>query len=127
MRSHPTGVRTGKSSVPAPGGGFRSEMERQLLAIQEAFSNAVNDNERRKQDLEDRLREMEREAQRQKKDAEDRIRSIERQKQDLEDQLRETARQLRKLQKTLPLRIIRFFKRLNPLRLARQRTGDKGI
>jgi chromosome segregation ATPase len=135
MRSHPTGVRTGKSNAPARDHFFRSEMERQLLAIQEAFSTAVNDNERQKQDLEDRLRENEREAERQKKDfedrlraierqkkdAEDRLRAIERQKQDVEDQLREAARQLRKLQKTLPLRIIRFFKRLNPLRSARQR------
>jgi septal ring factor EnvC (AmiA/AmiB activator) len=107
---------TGKSNVPAPGRVFRSEMERQLLAIQDAFSTAVNDNERQKQDFEDRLRELER----QKKDAEDRLRSVERQKQDAEDQLRETARQLRKLQKTLPVRVVRLFKRLNPLRLAPQ-------
>jgi predicted nucleic acid-binding Zn-ribbon protein len=122
MRSHRAGVPTDKSNVPAPGRIFRLEMERQLLAIQEAFSTAVNDNERRKRDLEDRLREMEREAERQKKDVEDRLRSIERQKQDVEDQLRETARQLRTLQKTLPVQIIRFFKRLNPLRSARQQT-----
>ena len=116
MRSRRAGVSTGKSDVPAQGRVFRSEMERQLLAIQDAFSNAVNDNERRKQDLEERLRE----AERRRQDAEDRLRSIERQKHDVEDQLRETARQLRKLQKTLPVRIIRLFKRLNPARLLRQ-------
>jgi chromosome segregation ATPase len=121
MLSHPTGVRSGKSNAPARDHFFRSEMERQLLAIQEAFSTAVNDHERQKQDLEDRLREVEREAERQKRDAEDRLRSIESEKQHIEDQLRETARQLRKLQKTLPVRIIRLFKRLDPLRLARKR------
>jgi chromosome segregation ATPase len=125
MRSPRAGVSTGKSNVPAPGRIFRSEMERQLLAIQEAFSTAVNDNDRRKQDLEDRLREMEREAERQKKDAEDRLRSIERQKQDVEDQLRETARQLRKLERTPLMRIIRFFKRLNPLWLSRKQSGER--
>ncbi len=112
MRSHPAAVPTSKSNVPPPGRNFRSEIERQLLAIQEAFSTAVNDNERQKQHLEHRLREMER----QKKDAEDRLSSTERQKEDVEDQLREAAWQLRKLQKTLPVRIIRFFRRLNPLR-----------
>jgi septal ring factor EnvC (AmiA/AmiB activator) len=110
MRSPRAGVSTGRSNVPAPARAFRSEMERQLLAIQEAFSTAVNDNERRKRDLEDRLRELEREGELR----EDRLRSVERQKQDLEDQLRETARQLRKLQKTLPMRIIRLLKRLIP-------------
>ena len=118
MRSPRAGVSTRKSNVPGPGRVFRSEMERQLLAIQDAFSTAVNDNERRQQDLEDQLRRVEQ----QKKEAEDRLRSIERQKQDVENQLHETARQLRKLQKTLPVRIIRLFKRLNPLRSMRRQT-----
>ena len=121
MRSRRAGVQMGKPNAPVAGRIFRSEMERQLLEIQDAFCASVDDKEREKQDLEDRLREMQRAAERQKRDAEDRLRSIERQKQDVEDQLRETARQLRKLQKTLPVRIIRFFKRLNPLRLARKR------
>lgn len=120
MRSPRAGVPTAKSNLPPPERIFRSEMERQLLAIQDAFCASVNDNERRKEDLEARLRDVEREAERQKKDAEDRFRSIEKQKQDVEDQLRETARQLRTLQKTLPVRIIRFFRRLNPGRLARE-------
>ena len=121
MHSRRAGFQTGKSNVPVPGRIFRWEMECQILAIQDAFCASIDDKEREKQDLEDRLREMEREAERQKKDTEDRLRSIERQKQDTEDQLRETARQLRKLQKTLPIWIIRFFRRLNPLRLARKR------
>jgi hypothetical protein len=122
MRSEPAGVPTSKSNVPSSGRNFRSEVERQLLAIQEAFSTAVDDNERQKQHLEHRLREMEREAERQKKDAEDRLSSTERQKQDVEDQLRKTAWQLRKLQKTLPVRIIRFFGRLNRVRSGQNRT-----
>ena len=111
MRSHPAGVPTSKSNVPPPGRNFRSEIERQLLAIQEAFSTAVIDNERQKQDLEHRLRKMEREAERQKKDAEDRLSSTERQKEDVEDQLCEAAWQLRKLQKTLPVRDHRIFQK----------------
>jgi predicted nuclease with TOPRIM domain len=85
MRSHRAGVPTGKSNVPLAGPIFRSEMERQILEIQDAFCAFVDDKEREKQDLEARLGE----AERQKRDAEDRLRSIERQKQDLEhDSLR---------------------------------------
>jgi septal ring factor EnvC (AmiA/AmiB activator) len=121
MRSPRVGVPTDKSNAQASGRVFRSEMERQILAIQEAFSESVNDNERRTQSLEDRLRDLEREAERRKRDTEDRLRSVEKQKQDLENQLVETAGQLRKLQKSLPVRVARVFKRLNPLRLARKR------
>ncbi|MGA8583055.1 MAG: hypothetical protein WB715_04335 [Roseiarcus sp.] len=106
----------GKPNAPVAGI-FRSEIERQLLEIQDAFSAFVDDAERQKQDAEGRLRE----AEQQKKDAEDRLRTIERQKQDVEAQLREAAWQLRKLQKTLPVRIVRFFRRLNPSRSARKR------
>ena len=86
-------------------------MERQLLEIQDAFAAFVDDAERQKHDAEGRLRE----AARTKADMEDRLRTIERQKQELEDQLRETAGQLRKLQKTPAMRIVRFFRRLNPV------------
>jgi hypothetical protein len=99
-------------------------MERQLLEIHDAFAVFVGDSERQrhdalerqsaterqKQDVEDRLRDMER----QKKDAEDRLLAIEGQKQDVE-------RQLRKLQKTLAVRFVRFLRRANLLRLARER------
>ena len=86
-------------------------MERQLLEIQDAFAAFVDDAERQRLDAEGRLRE----AERQKKDMEDRLRTIERQKHEAEDQLRETAGQLRKLQKTPAVRIVRFFRRLNPV------------
>ena len=46
------------------------------------------------------------------------------QKQEAEDQLREATRQLRKLHKTLPVRISKFFKRLDPMRWARNKSGD---
>ncbi len=92
-------------------------MERQLLEIQDAFCEFVDDTERQKQDAEGRLRE----AERQKKDTEDRLRTVERQKQDVEDQLREAALQLRKLQRTPAVRIVRFFRRLNPLLSGRKR------
>src|SRR5271166_3486078 len=100
-------VETGKSKVAPAGLGFRSEMERQLLEIQDAFGAFVDDADRQRQD-----------AERRKKDAEDRLRTIERQKQELEDQLREAARQLRILRKSPAVRISRFFSRLNPLRSA---------
>ena len=86
-------------------------MERQLLEIHDAFCAFVNDTERAM----DRLRE----AEQQKRDIEDRLRIIEQQKQDVEVQLREATWRLRKMQKTLPMRIIRFFTRLNPLRSGR--------
>lgn len=96
------------------GPSFRSEIERQLLEIQDAFGVFVDDAERQThralQDAEDRLREMER----QKRDIEDRLNMVERQKQDAEDQLR-------KLKKTPAVRIIRFIIRLNLFRSARQR------
>jgi chromosome segregation ATPase len=107
MRSHPAGVRAGKSMVRLAERSFRSEMERQILEIQDAFGVFVDDGERQKQDAQHALREMER----QKIDAEDRLRAVEKQKHELE-------RQLRKLQKTLPVQIIRFLRRLNPLRSA---------
>jgi hypothetical protein len=97
-------VRTGKSDLPTGDRSFRSEMEHQLLEIQDAFCAFADDADRQRQD-----------AERQKKDAEDRLRTIERQKQELEDQLRQAAGQLRKLQKTPTARIVRFFGKLNPL------------
>ena len=90
-------ARIGQSSAQAAGGDFRSEMERQLLEMHEAFGAFVEDTERQRRQAEDRLRE-----------ADDRLR-------DMENQLREVAGRLRKLQKTPAMRIIRFFKRLNPL------------
>jgi DNA repair ATPase RecN len=92
-------------------------MERQLLEIQDAFRAFVDDKERDKREADHRLGE----AERRKKDIEDRLRAIEEQKQNVEDQLRETAWQLRKLQKTLPVRIIRLFRRSNPFRSLRGR------
>src|SRR5271156_1094626 len=103
MPSYRPDARIGKSNARAAGRDFRSEIERQLLEIQDAFCAFVDDAERQRQDTEGRLREAER------------------QKQDVEDQLREAAWQLRKLQKTLPVRIVRFFRRLNPSRSARKR------
>jgi predicted nucleic acid-binding Zn-ribbon protein len=85
-------------------------MERQLLEIQKAFCAFVDDTERQRRDAIDRLWDMEW----QKKDAEDRLLAIEKQKQDVE-------RQLRKLQKTLAVRFVRFLRRANPLRSARER------
>ena len=117
MPSYRPNAPIGKSNARAAGREFRSEIERQLLEIQDAFCAFVDDAERQRQDTEGRLRE----AEQQKKDTEDRLRTIERQKQDVEDQLREAAWQLRKLQKTLPVRIVRFFRRLNPSRSARKR------
>ena len=108
----------GKSNARAAGRDFRSEIERQLLEIQDAFCAFVDDAERQKQDTEGRLRE----AEQQKKDTEDRLRTIERQKQDVEDQLREAAWQLRKLQKTLPVRIVRFFRRLKSVAISAETT-----
>jgi septal ring factor EnvC (AmiA/AmiB activator) len=105
MPSHRNDVRTAESNVPPAGCGFKSEMERQLLEIQDAFAAFVDD-------AEGRLRE----AARMKADMEDRLRTNEKQKQDLEDQLRETAGQLRKFQKTPAIRIVRFFRRLIPSR-----------
>jgi flagellar motility protein MotE (MotC chaperone) len=112
MPSHHKDVPTGESNVPLAGRGFRSEMERQLLEIQDAFAAFVDDAERQRQDAEGRLRE----AARLKRDTEDRLRTVEKEKQDLEDQLRKGAGQLRKLQKTPVARIVRFFRRLNPSR-----------
>jgi chromosome segregation ATPase len=116
MPPHSKDVRTSESNVPPAGRGFRSEMERQLLEIQEAFGVFVEDGERQRLDAEARLRE----AERQKKDMEDRLRTIEREKLEAEDQLGEARKQLRSLQKTLAVRTVRFFKRLNPSRSGRK-------
>jgi hypothetical protein len=99
MPSYRQDAPIGKSNARAAGRDFRSEIECQLLEIQDAFCAFVDDAERQRQDTEGRLREA----------------------QDVEDQLREAAWQLRKLQKTLPVRIVRFFRRLNPSRSARKR------
>ena len=104
MPSYRPDAQIGKSNARAAGCDFRSEIERQLLEIQDAFCAFADDADRQRQD-----------AERQKKDAEDRLRTIERQKQELEDQLRQAAGQLRKLQKTPTARIVRFFGKLNPL------------
>lgn len=112
MPSHRKDARTGELNVPPAGCGFRSEMERQLLEIQDAFAAFVDDAERQKHDAEARLRE----AVRMKADMEDRLQTIGKEKQDLEDQLREAAGQLRKFQKSPPMRIVRFFRRLIPSR-----------
>jgi chromosome segregation ATPase len=117
MPSYRPDAPIGKSNARAAGRDFRSEIERQLLEIQDAFCAFVDDAERQRQDAEGRLRE----AERQKRDTEDRLRTIESQKQEVEDQLREAAWRLRKLQKTPAARIARFFGRLNPLRSARKR------
>jgi septal ring factor EnvC (AmiA/AmiB activator) len=117
MPSHRPNVSAGKSAVPPVDPVFRAEMERQLLEIQDAFAAFVDDAERQRLEAEARLRE----AEQQKNDAENRMRTIERQKQDAEDQLREAAGQLRKLQKTRAVRIVRFFRRLNPLGSERKR------
>jgi hypothetical protein len=101
---------SGKSEVRVAGPSFRSEIEGQLLEIQDAFCLFVDDAERQSHRALDRLREMAR----QKRDIEDRLRMVERQKQDAEDQLRT-------LKKTPAVRIIRFLMRLNPLRSARER------
>ena len=116
MRSHRAGVRTSESKVQVAEQSFRSEMERQLLEIQDAFNVLVDDSERQKLEAEDRLHEMER----QKMGTEDRLRTVERQKEDLEGQLRETAIQLRKLRRTPVVQFIRLVRRLNPLRSARE-------
>jgi len=102
MHSHPT-ILTGKSKVPLAERRFRSELECQILEIQEAFRAFVSDEERHRHEAEGRFRE------------------IERQKQEAEDQLREAARQLRKLQRSLPVRIMRFFKKLHPVRSVQKR------
>jgi hypothetical protein len=98
-----------KSKIRMAGPSFRSELERQLLEIQDAFGVFVDDAEREthraleeKQDAEDRLREME-----------GRLRIVEREKQDTEDQLR-------CLKKQPAVRIIRFFTSLNPFRSTRK-------
>ena len=116
MPPHSKDVRTSESNIPPAGRGFRSEMERQLLEIQDAFAAFVEDGERQRLDAEARLREVER----QKKDMEDRLRTIEREKLEAEDQLREARKQLQSLQKTLAVRTVRFFKRLNPSRSGRK-------
>jgi chromosome segregation ATPase len=103
-------VQTGESIIPLPDRGFRSEMERQLLEIQDAFGAFVDDADLQRRDAERRI-----------EDTEHRLRTIERQKQELEDQLREAARQLRILRKSPAVRIARFFSRLNPLRSAPKR------
>jgi hypothetical protein len=90
-------------------------MERQLLEIYDAFGVFVDDTERERRRILERLHATEQ----QKQDTEDRIREIERQKQVVEDQLREMALQLRKLQKTPATRLIRLVKRSNPFRSAR--------
>ena len=97
---------------------FRSEMERQLLEIREAFDAFVDDKERERRDAEDRLRDMERRSQA----AGDRLSALEAQnmtveveKRALEDQLREAGLQMRKLQKAPAARLARFIARLNPL------------
>ena len=113
MRSHRAGVRTSESKVRLAGQSFRSEMERQLLEIQDAFNIFVDDFQRQKLDAEGRLREMER----QRMDTEDRLRTVERQKEDLEHHLLEAAL---KLQKTPVVRFVRFLIRLNPLRSSRE-------
>ncbi len=93
---------------------FKAELEHQILEIQDAFCaydlerrGAI---ERQKQDAEDRLREAERRI----RNLDERLITSENQKQDLE-------RQLRKLQKTLAVRVTRFFKRSNPFRSIRGR------
>jgi chromosome segregation ATPase len=103
MPRHRDDARIGQSDAQAAAGNFRSEMERQLLEIHEAFGAFVEDTERQRQQAEDRLRE-----------ADDRLR-------DMKNQLREAAGQLRRLQKTPTMRFLRFFKRLNPLRSAPDR------
>jgi chromosome segregation ATPase len=110
MRSRPTGTRSGKSTIRLAERSFKSELERQILEIEEAFGAFVRDSERQALSAEAHLRETEY-----------RLRTTERQKQEAENQLREAKRQLRKLHKTLPVRIIRFFKRLHPMRWARKR------
>ena len=117
MPSHRPGVPTGKSKVRVAERSFKSEMERQLLEIHDAFGVFVDDTERKTRDLLERLRATEQE----KQEAEDRLREMERQKQGVEDQLRELARQLRSLQKTPAMRIIRLIRRSNPFRSARER------
>ena len=109
MRSRPTGIRSGKSTIRLAERSFKSELERQILEIEEAFGAFVRDSEQQVLNVETQLRETE-----------DRLRTIERQKQEAEDQLREAKRQLRKLHKTLPVRISRFFKRLDPMRWVRK-------
>ena len=110
MPSHPRGVHAGKPNVKPEGVSFRSELEHQILEIQDAFCAFVSDDlerhgaiHRQKQDAENRLRE----AERQIKNMEDRLFAVESQKQDAE-------RQLRKLQKTFVVRVIRFLGRSNP-------------
>jgi chromosome segregation ATPase len=110
MRSRPTEILGGKSTIHFAERSFKSELERQILEIEEAFGAFVKDSEHRSRDVEVRLRETE-----------DRLQIMERQKQEAEDQLRETTRQLRKLHKTLPVRVIRFVKRLDPVGWARKR------
>jgi septal ring factor EnvC (AmiA/AmiB activator) len=109
------GVATGELKTRLAAPGFRSEMEHQLLEIQEAFDRCLDDAERARRDAEDRLREVER----QKKEMEDRLRAA-------EDQLRETASRLRKLQKTPVIRMARFLKRLRAARATPDGTTPRG-
>ena len=80
MPSHPTGVHAGKPNVKPEAVSFRSELEHQILEIQDAFCAFVSDDlerhsaiERQKQDAENRLRE----AERQIKNMEDRLFAVE--------------------------------------------------
>jgi hypothetical protein len=113
---------------------FRSEMERQILEINDAFSAYVDNGERRSDaaltrecDLEKRLRSAESrlgEIEREKQDAEwrkrfveDRLVDVERQKRDVEEQLLDTAWRLRELQRTPIVRFVRFLSRSIPSNL----------
>ena len=78
---------------------FRSEMERQLLEIQDAFGIYRDDMERERRDALER----ERATERQRQDAEDRLRETEHRRQDLEDQLRETENRRQDLEDGLHL------------------------
>jgi len=107
---------------------FRSEMERQILEINDAFCAYVDDAERRSSDAltreryleerlhsaESRLSEAEQEKQDvewRKRDVEDRLVQTERQKREVEEQLLDTAWRLRELQKMPIVRFIRFLSR----------------
>ena len=105
----------GKSKVPVAERSFRSEMERQLLEIYDAFGVFIDDTERERRRILERLHATEQ----QKQEIEHRIREIEQQKRGVEDQLGEMALQLRKLHKTPAMRLIRLVKRSNPFRSAR--------
>ena len=109
MSSHHKDARSDDSNAPPAEPSFRSEMERQLLEIQDAFAAFADKVERQKLEAETQLRE----AEPQKSDMEDRLQAVEKQRQETEDRLR-------KLQGTLAVRAIRFFRRLNPSRSARR-------